>query len=495
MVRAGAGACVWLIPGSAQAAVPGGAFHPGFLALIGLLLMSAVAAVFWRMNRRLAAEIAERRQGETIMRSTLENMAEAVLMVDERMRLSNCNQRYVEITGFEPAFLHSQPPFAQVLRRWADENGLPERIYERALIRAGAREPFRHTFVHHGRAYEGKHVPLPGGGFVRTVSDVTEQNRVEAVLRDSEARLRQLLELAPTAILVSATEGGKILFANQKALDLAGCSAEEIGGLPVAHFYLRRDDLLRLQQRLNQHGSVNDFEVQLRRGDGRPIWALVSAMRGEFGGEPAVIAAFNDITARKQAEAALEHAREELESTNHQLQRVNADLAEAAATDRLTGLANRRRLEEAAANERARAQRHRHPLSAVLFDIDWFKQVNDRFGHETGDQVLREVAQRLAPNVRASDTLARWGGEEFLLLAPSTALPEALALAEKMRRMIEGTPFVGAGGLSASFGVAEFDGEESFSSLVARADRALYRAKARGRNRVEWMQRDESPTE
>jgi diguanylate cyclase (GGDEF)-like protein/PAS domain S-box-containing protein len=456
--------------------------------------MSAVAVVFWRMNRRLAAEIAERRQGETIMRSTLDNMAEAVLMVDERMRLSNCNQRYVEITGFEPAFLYGQPLYEQVLRRWADENGLPERIYERALVRARSRDPFRHTFVHHGRAYEGKHVPLPGGGFVRTVSDVTERDRAEAVLRDSEARLRQLLELAPTAILVSSVDAGTLLFANQKALDLAGCSAADIGALPVSHFYLRKEDLLRLQQRLNQHGSVNDYEVQLRRGDdGRPIWALVSAMNGEFDGEPAVISAINDITARKQAEAALERAREELERTNRELQRVNADLAQAASTDGLTGLANRRRLEEAAANERARAQRHRHPLSAILFDLDWFKLVNDRHGHETGDDVLREVARRLVPNVRASDTLARWGGEEFLLLAPSTALPEALAVAEKMRRMIEGCPFAGAGPLSASFGVAEFDGEESFSTLVARADRALYRAKERGRNRVEWAPHDAAP--
>ncbi len=476
----------------AHAADGAGADWSGGAAVLALLALAALAGALWRANRILAADLAERRQDETVMRTTLDNMAEAVLMVDDELRLTRCNPRYVEITGFEPEFLNSRPLYAAVLRRWADENGLPDELYERALMRARMREPFRHTFVHHGRAYEGKHVPLPDGGFVRTVSDVTDRHRAEALLRDSEARLRQILELAPTAILVSSVETGQIQFANQKALALSGCGAQEIDGLPMGHFFPRKEDLLRLQQRLNQHGSVNDFEVQLRRGDGRPIWALVSAMQGEFGGEAAVIAAFNDITARKQAEAALERARMELESTNRRLQEVNADLERAASTDRLTGLSNRRRMEEAAANERARARRHRHPLSVVLFDVDWFKTVNDRFGHETGDEVLREVARRLLPNVRASDTLARWGGEEFLLLAPCTALPEALALAEKMRRMIQDQPFPGAGALSASFGVAEFDGGESFSTLVARADRALYAAKAHGRNRVEWAPQDEA---
>ncbi len=460
-------------------------------AAVGVLVLGATVYALLRANRRLAQALAARRQDEAVMRSTMENMAEAVIMVDGQLRLTSFNQRFVVITGFEHAFLSARPPFAEVLRRWAGENALSGRMLERAILRARTREPFRHTFVHRGRDYEGKHVPLPGGGFVRTISDVTEQHRAEEVLRDSEARLRHLLELAPTAILVSDMDDGQVLFANRAAEHTAGVPAERLRACRVADFYVHAEDRLRMQQMLNQHGAVTDVEVRLRRGTGEPIWALVSAMAGEFGGRPAVIAAINDISARKQAEEELEQARQELEAANQQMRRANAELAEAAATDRLTGLANRRRLEDTAEAELSRSRRHRHPLSVVLFDVDWFKSVNDRFGHEVGDAVLREVACRLGSQVRASDLLARWGGEEFLLLAPSTGLAEALALAEKMRRLIDGKPFPVAGRLSASFGVAQFNGAEMFSTLVARADRALYRAKDSGRNRVEWAGEDE----
>lgn len=462
------------------------------VAALGLAAALVTALRLWRLNRQLAAELDKHRRDETVVRSTMENMAEAVVMVDADLRLSNFNHRFVEITGFDRTFLRSHPPFEEVLRKWAGENALDEDMLARAVRRARWPQPFRHTFVHHGRDYEGKHVPLPGGGFVRTISDVTEQHRAEAVLRDSEARLRQLLALAPTAILVSDRADGAILFANQKAADMAGVPIETLQQFGAAMLYGSPEDRVRLLQMLNQHGAVSDFEVRLKRADGTPIWALISAMTGEFGGQPAVISAISDITGRKQMEQALERASEELEEANRQLQRVNGELAEAASTDRLTELSNRRRMEEVAQIEVSRAQRYRQALSVILFDVDWFKSVNDRFGHATGDAVLQEVARRTASKVRASDVLARWGGEEFLLLAPSTGLAEVLALAEKMRRLVEGAPFAGAGTLTASFGVAEFDGSESFSALVARADRALYRAKDKGRNRVEWSQGDES---
>ncbi|THF62298.1 diguanylate cyclase [Pseudothauera nasutitermitis] len=460
-------------------------------AVIGLLVLAGSVWALLRANRRLLRLLAERRRDAAIMRSTMENMAEAVIMVDGKQRLASFNQRFAEITGFDQEFLLGQPPFADVLRLWAGENALSERVLERAMARARDGKAFRHTFVHHGRDYEGKHVPLPGGGFVRTISDVTEQHRAGEVLRNSEERLRRVLALAPTAIVVSDARDGQVLFVNPKAEEMAGVGAEQLLGGSSADFFLLDEDRVRVLQLLNQHGAVNDLEVCLLRASGEPLWALLSAMPGEFGGRPAVITAISDITARRRIEEELEQARQELEQANQQMRRANAELAQAASTDRLTGLANRRRLEEGAEAEMARARRHLDPLSVVLFDIDWFKMVNDRHGHEAGDAVLREVAQRLGARVRASDLLARWGGEEFLLLASATGLAEALVLAEKMRRLIEGEPFPGVGSLTASFGVAEFKPGENFSTLTARADRALYRAKEGGRNRVEWAAEDE----
>jgi diguanylate cyclase (GGDEF)-like protein len=119
-----------------------------------------------------------------------------------------------------------------------------------------------------------------------------------------------------------------------------------------------------------------------------------------------------------------------------------------------------------------------------LLDIDHFKKVNDSFGHPVGDQVLVHVASVLSECVRATDTVGRWGGEEFLIICPETDALGAAALAENLRHHIAGHPFPTAGNQSASFGVAEHRSGESMEATISRADTALYRAKNEGRNRV-----------
>lgn len=466
---------------SLAAAFPAGSL----LGAIGLVL-GLLALLAYRYNRRLRAEVAALRADQLVMESTIDNMAEALIVTDSELRLTRFNQRFADITGFEVPYLAARPHIDEVLRRWVGENGLSDGMLERSLHRARAREPFNHTFTHRGRRYEGKHVPLPGGGFVRTISDVTERHQTDALLRASEARLRRLLELAPVAIVVIARADNRILLANRRAQELAGRGAEDMLQSPLQSLFSDPAELSRLRQAIERDGEVSAMEARFRRNGGDDYWALISAVEGEFGGQDVYIAAVADITARKLMEKRLEEARAGLEEANLRLREANAELAEAASTDQLTGLANRRYMEDAATRELSRAVRYRHPISVVLFDVDWFKLVNDRLGHETGDKVLREVAARVLGQLRASDTLARWGGEEFLVLAPEANVIDAIALAEKLRRIIAEAPFEGAGRQSASFGVAQFDGRETFSALVGRADCALYRAKAEGRNRVKW---------
>ncbi|MDR7414915.1 MAG: GGDEF domain-containing protein [Armatimonadota bacterium] len=152
-------------------------------------------------------------------------------------------------------------------------------------------------------------------------------------------------------------------------------------------------------------------------------------------------------------------------------------------TDPLTGLLNRRGIFIAFDVEAERHRRYGHPLSVVLFDVDHFKRINDRYGHGAGDRVLVSVARTVQGAIRPSDSLARWGGEEFLLLLPETPLRGALELAERLRREIASlvTEF---GPVSASFGVAAFRPTDNLGTLVRRADAALYRAKEAGRNKV-----------
>lgn len=154
-------------------------------------------------------------------------------------------------------------------------------------------------------------------------------------------------------------------------------------------------------------------------------------------------------------------------------------------TDFLTGIANRRGLHDALVRATRGLSRHDGSLSLVLFDLDHFKRVNDVFGHETGDRVLKETARLIEGAVRSTDESGRWGGEEFLVLAPDTSPEQAIELALRLRQVIRSHRFEGVGSLTASFGVSSLREEDTPEALLRRADAALYRAKARGRDRVE----------
>jgi diguanylate cyclase (GGDEF)-like protein len=159
-----------------------------------------------------------------------------------------------------------------------------------------------------------------------------------------------------------------------------------------------------------------------------------------------------------------------------------------AATDVLTGLANRRHGSDTLARELARAERYRHGFCVALVDIDHFKRVNDTLGHSVGDRVLAHVARVLRQAVRKSDLVARWGGEEFLLLLTSTPTGGARFAAERIRAAVAASPFIDGDGnkleITISIGVAMCQGQNA-DALIDAADRALYRAKSAGRNRVE----------
>jgi diguanylate cyclase (GGDEF)-like protein len=155
-----------------------------------------------------------------------------------------------------------------------------------------------------------------------------------------------------------------------------------------------------------------------------------------------------------------------------------------ALTDALTGIGNRRNAEQLLAKELARAERSKTSLSVALFDIDYFKSVNDRFGHGVGDEVLRRVASTLEGARRITDSVARWGGEEFLAILP-VPIDGAVAFCERARRAVAASDQPGVGVVTISAGVAEYRPGESRDEMLARADQRLYAAKSNGRNRVE----------
>ncbi|WP_457622162.1 GGDEF domain-containing protein [Persephonella sp.] len=153
--------------------------------------------------------------------------------------------------------------------------------------------------------------------------------------------------------------------------------------------------------------------------------------------------------------------------------------------DTLTGIYNKGKFNNIVKVELDRSKRYGRPLSLILFDIDHFKKINDAFGHQVGDYVLKTLAQIVSSKIRSTDFFARWGGEEFVILAPETDLEGAQILAEKIRKAIEEYPFETVGKVTSSFGVTEAYGNDSVDSFIKRADAALYKAKDKGRNRVE----------
>ena len=208
----------------------------------------------------------------------------------------------------------------------------------------------------------------------------------------------------------------------------------------------------------------------------------LTSSRGNFGSLLLVGAAFDDeqrMTAQSlagQAVVALENAR---------LHRL---VERQALVDGLTGLANRRQADEALASEVARTERLGGPVGLILADVDDFKAVNDRYGHPTGDIVLRDLADALRENVREIDTAARWGGEEFAVILPGTDLEGAAQVAERIRGALADRVILSVDGVplqvTASFGVATSNASTTVQQLVEAADEALYRAKRAGKDRV-----------
>ena len=168
-----------------------------------------------------------------------------------------------------------------------------------------------------------------------------------------------------------------------------------------------------------------------------------------------------------------------------ELERANRELQQMARCDPLTGLHNRRATMERLAIEWAKLNRTGHGYAVVLFDLDHFKQINDQFGHDTGDAVLRQIADLLRERIRAGDHVGRHGGEEFILILPDADLQGACSVADNIRRHIADQPYPGIGQITLSGGVAQADAADGgIDPAIARADQALYAAKHAGRNRI-----------
>jgi diguanylate cyclase len=228
--------------------------------------------------------------------------------------------------------------------------------------------------------------------------------------------------------------------------------------------------------------QIGRYRDELERAD--DVGTLSEVVRGLLNDTHAVRA---DIDRSHRDLVDAKQRAEQSEARIRELERELVQVANLVMKDPLTHTLNRRGLDEAFNVETARATRHSTPLTLVMLDIDDFKTLNDRFGHVAGDQALVHFATGLRAGVRATDVIARMGGEEFALLLPATDPPEALELASRLLRACADTPFEYEGAkvpLRCSAGVAGWRITETLAELTKRADAALYEAKREGKNRV-----------
>jgi diguanylate cyclase (GGDEF)-like protein/PAS domain S-box-containing protein len=339
-------------------------------------------------------------------------------------------------------------------------------------------------------------------GAVVAFRDITERKRAEAVLRESQ-RFRALFEYSREALFLIDTRG-RIIDVNRLACESLGYTREAL--LRVAFPRVVSNMLMagvtvsltQIVERVRQHESVV-VEAEFSRQDGRsvPVESLFSPIDQE--GRQLVLAAVRDITERRRAENGLKQALAELEQTKLEMERINQRLTEAnlelqqiSQQDGLTGIANRRYFDEYLVREWRRASRSAQTLALILADVDHFKAYNDCYGHQAGDDCLRRIAAVLSAEVRRpADLLARYGGEELVAALPDTSLEGALLIAENMRIAVEMLAIPHAGSTTAphvtlSLGVAAVVPTPDTLPmwLIGAADKALYQAKAKGRNRV-----------
>ncbi|WP_160691734.1 diguanylate cyclase [Clostridium sp. C2-6-12] len=194
-----------------------------------------------------------------------------------------------------------------------------------------------------------------------------------------------------------------------------------------------------------------------------------------------------ELKARVRTHVELKKMREELEEKNKKLSSAYGKLEVIATTDPLTSLSNRREVTKKLNEEQIRFQHNNTPFSIIIADIDYFKNVNDTYGHNSGDYILKTLAQILKNSCRKQDIISRWGGEEFLLLLPGTNAYGATVLAEKLRSKIENTTFDTGEykiKVTLTFGINVYDKSQNIDTLISKADSALYEGKQRGRNCV-----------
>ena len=419
--------------------------------------------------------------------AALENMMHGLVMFDQDKRLVVCNQPFARMYSLTPELMKPGTPFSEIIayrfrnstsNAWSASPTLDEQLA--VLSRLSADDRTSRIDAHDdGRLIRVTRQPVPGGGWVATHEDITEQRRAEQELDETKTFLDSIIDTIPVAVVVKEVISRQYVLVNRAFQAMIGLEREDLLGKTVFDIYQGRTaefidkvDTEFLRDSSGVKYKEYDVETPVR---GPRIHATNRIVIRDSQGEPKyLIVVIEDATERKKSE-----------------QRI----AFMAHHDALTGLANRaavaQSIDEAAALQRRRGE----PFTVLLLDLDRFKHVNDTLGHSAGDALLRQTAMRLKALLRETDVLARLGGDEFAVIqSGETAQREAAAaLADRIIEII-GKPFDLDGnevniGTSIGIALAPEHGTNP-DNLLKMADMALYGAKSGGRNGYRFFDPD-----
>ncbi len=424
--------------------------------------------------RSISRDITERKQLEEALLeekyftdSVLDSLPGIFYALDENGRLIRWNKNEEKVTGYSSAELLNMDALLTIAEE--EREIVSSKIAEvflkgyssvETLILSKDGKKMRYLLT-------GAHVDIGNKPYLVGMGlDISERIQADQALKQREERYRALFDSSLELVYVLDFEG-TFLDANPAALELIGYSKEDIGRLNVASLF-DPEDISQVTEMLNKAGVPGLYkemmEFKLLRKDGSHVYIEAQSSLIRRDGKPYAIQGIaRDITERKMFEQ---------------------KLAEMATHDFLTGLPNRILLNDRFTMALAQAHRNKHRLAIIAIDLDRFKSVNDTLGHQAGDDLLKSIALRLKESVRSSDTVARMGGDEFLLLMPELhVIEDANKIIDKIANAFK-EPFIIRGSrlnMSASMGLAIYpDGGDNMEALLRKSDAAMYNIKRHG---------------
>ena len=429
------------------------------------------------------------RASEALYRASFEQAAVGILHTSLDGRILECNDCFARIVGYTPeeiigaSFQNITPEQDRGAGNTAQAQMLSGAVqtvsFEKRYLRKDRTLTWVMLTISIQRDEEGQPVC-----FLALVQDINDRKHAEErlaaaleALRVSEERYRKAFQMSLDSVNLTRLSDGKYVDCNQAFLDLTGYSREEaIGHTSLEmNIWAEPEDRRRMVEMVTEQGGCHNLQAQFRKKNGEMVWGLMSASLIELEGMPCVLSVTRDISDAKNAEDEIRHL---------------------AFYDALTDLANRRLLLDRLRQTMAASQRSGRQQAMLFIDLDNFKTLNDTLGHNIGDLLLKEAARRLTSGIRAADTAARVGGDEFVVILEDLsahaeeAAAQAKGVAEKLLASLS-EPYVLQGRVcmsTASIGITVFgQGSAGTAEILQQADIAMYRAKSDGRGAIRFF--------